>query len=532
MKKLTLFFAFAICSAMAWGTKYTLITSTDDMKSGDKIVIACSKKGVVAGALSGTNMPSVDATFAEDLSYLTTTEAYEYTINGGGTSWVLSNDNGVIGCTAAKNALTTDGSANKYSSNWEIEEISGGDVKYLCKSNNYKNTYLQFNASAKYFANYESKQTAIQFYKKATADDDTPSIECATTVDFGQLSLSNGSANAEQKLVVEGLNLTNNISVNLTSGADNFTISSTQLATTGGTLTINFTAAQAGTYSGSLNLQSGAVEVDVTLTAAVKEEIVTGGTKEAPYTCGDVISMAVDNAETKAWVVGYILGSAATGPVVATSANGTSLLLADDMQGTHPIAVQLPSGNIRTELNVVDNPKNIGRQIKVYGSLMLYFKGSGVKNTSDYEWVGDAPIDEPVVVTGVSLSESALTLTEGETATLIATITPADADDKSVTWTSSDEAVATVTANGEVTAIAEGKAVITVTTNDGGFTATCEVTVKSIPDGVEEIFINGENGENGENGGNSARKVLRDGHVIIVLPDGKTYNTAGTMMTH
>ncbi len=82
-----------------------------------------------------------------------------------------------------------------------------------------------------------------------------------------------------------------------------------------------------------------------------------------------------------------------------------------------------------------------------------------------------------ISVTGVTLDQTSLTLTEGETGTLTATVEPSNATDKSVTWTTSDESVATV-ANGVVTAVGAGTATITVKTQDGGFTDTCEVTVE------------------------------------------------------
>ena len=82
-----------------------------------------------------------------------------------------------------------------------------------------------------------------------------------------------------------------------------------------------------------------------------------------------------------------------------------------------------------------------------------------------------------VPVTGVSLDQSALTLTEEETATLTATVQPSNATNKGVTWKSSDDEIAKVD-NGVVTAVAPGTATITVTTADGNFTATCAVTVE------------------------------------------------------
>ena len=80
-------------------------------------------------------------------------------------------------------------------------------------------------------------------------------------------------------------------------------------------------------------------------------------------------------------------------------------------------------------------------------------------------------------VTGVTLDQTAISLNEGESARLTATITPADADSKAVTWSSSSPAVAAVAADGTVTAVSAGTATITVTTADGGKTVSCAVTV-------------------------------------------------------
>src|SRR5680860_678661 len=83
----------------------------------------------------------------------------------------------------------------------------------------------------------------------------------------------------------------------------------------------------------------------------------------------------------------------------------------------------------------------------------------------------------PVAVTGVTLDQASMTLTVGEaTGTLVATVAPETAANKSVTWSSSAPEVAAVV-DGVVTPIIEGTTTITVTTVDGDFTATCELTV-------------------------------------------------------
>ena len=94
-------------------------------------------------------------------------------------------------------------------------------------------------------------------------------------------------------------------------------------------------------------------------------------------------------------------------------------------------------------------------------------------------------------VTGVELNRNTLTLLVGNTETLRATVLPAAATNKTVSWKSSNNMVATVD-DGKVTAIAEGSATITVTTKDGNKTASCALTVNNIqPIEMEMIWVEG-----------------------------------------
>ena len=104
---------------------------------------------------------------------------------------------------------------------------------------------------------------------------------------------------------------------------------------------------------------------------------------------------------------------------------------------------------------------------------------NGISATSDY--VQDNTITvaagASVAVTGVTLSATTLSGTVGGSANLAATVQPANATDKTVTWSTSDAAVATVSSSGLVNYVGAGSATITATTQDGGKTATCAVTV-------------------------------------------------------
>lgn len=93
----------------------------------------------------------------------------------------------------------------------------------------------------------------------------------------------------------------------------------------------------------------------------------------------------------------------------------------------------------------------------------------------------DAPAfkTKPIAVTGVALDHDTLSVEPGKTAQLKATVSPANATNKGVTFSSSDETVATVDSTGKVTGVKAGSADITVKTNDGAKTAKSTVTVKA-----------------------------------------------------
>ena len=108
--------------------------------------------------------------------------------------------------------------------------------------------------------------------------------------------------------------------------------------------------------------------------------------------------------------------------------------------------------------------------------------GDSLQYTGNYSF--SIATEEAKPITGVSVSPASLTLTEGETGTLAASVVPADTtDDKTITWKSGNTAVATVDQNGKVTAVAAGTTTITATAVNGK-SASCQVTVKK-----EEVTV-------------------------------------------
>ena len=128
-------------------------------------------------------------------------------------------------------------------------------------------------------------------------------------------------------------------------------------------------------------------------------------------------------------------------------------------------------------------PINILKVYEVTAGKMIVSSPDG-SNLS--VWSSTQPVK---LVTGITLSETAITLQPDESKRLTATVEPADADNPAVTWSSSDDGVAEVNQSGRVTANADGTCVITCSATDGsGVKAECQVTVDAPAVEDEQTF--------------------------------------------
>lgn len=116
--------------------------------------------------------------------------------------------------------------------------------------------------------------------------------------------------------------------------------------------------------------------------------------------------------------------------------------------------------------------------------------GSNVSNTIEITVTDDTPVP----VTGVSLNKNSLSLTVGGKDTLIATVAPTNASNQKVNWSSSNDKIASVDSSGNVTAVAQGSATITATTEDGKKTANCAVTVTASTVAVTGVTVSPTSG--------------------------------------
>ena len=170
------------------------------------------------------------------------------------------------------------------------------------------------------------------------------------------------------------------------------------------------------------------------------------------------IKVVLEFAKAKTYTITYNANGGTGAPAAQTKTQGVPLTLSSTV----------PTRSGYTFLGWAESQSATAAQYQPSGS---FTKDA---NTTLYAvWKSNV-----VSVTGVTLNKTSLTLNKGASESLTATVSPSNATNKSVTWSSSNTSVATVDSNGKVTAVSAGSTTVTVKTNDGGKTATCAVTVK------------------------------------------------------
>ena len=165
------------------------------------------------------------------------------------------------------------------------------------------------------------------------------------------------------------------------------------------------------------------------------------------------------------------------------------------------ISVSLPESLIQTDSTI----SRAYKIIRLHDGIVDSFDAEFDKETGTLKFVTDRfstyaiAFTDTQLATNITLTpESAILTKKGETVQLIATVTPENTLDKKVIWSSSDSSVATVDANGLVTAVSNGTVIITATTEEGGKTATTKITV-NIPSDSDSKNIDDNVGNNNNN---------------------------------
>ena len=240
-----------------------------------------------------------------------------------------------------------------------------------------------------------------------------------------------------------------------------------------------------GTVYGSVELQDNltidddenlTIGEDASLTIPDDKTLTNKG--EVTTTDGGTLTNngTIDNSGTLPSNIGGNAPPSITTTSLADGAENTAYTATLAASGTGTITWS-NSGNLPAGLTLDENTGVISGTPTADGTFNFTVKATNTGGSDSKSLSITIGAQTNVPVTGVSLNTSTLNLIEGGTGTLIATVLPDNATNKKVTWSSNAPGVATVNSSGKVTAVAPGTATITVTTVDGGKTATCVVTV-------------------------------------------------------
>lgn len=226
------------------------------------------------------------------------------------------------------------------------------------------------------------------------------------------------------------------------------------------------------TFAGTPTL---ALDDKITLIDSTVEGMTGTPANSTASASGYTFGIAVEGGKLIAAVTGVPGGGQTTHPISVTNgtANPTSAVPGATVNltaGAAPVGQRFKEWTITPSVTFADGTGKNSATAK------FTMPAENVSATAVYE---NIPADT-TTVTGASLDTTNLLLysnTKPNTATLTATVFPSDATNKTVTWASGNTSVAAVDQNGNVTAVGNGTAVITVTTTDGGYTASCTVKV-------------------------------------------------------
>ena len=249
----------------------------------------------------------------------------------------------------------------------------------------------------------------IEVTKLAAGQTQDPHVAAPSVVAFGVVGTG---LTATEVVEIKGTDLTDDLTVAVS--GNGFTCPVTSIAkdeAANASFNVVFTPTAVGDYEGKLTMSGGGLKENVEIALSGSSLVVSGeGTKEVPFTVGDVFIL--NNSGAKAWVEGYIVGSAdgSLDKAVIGSVEGavaSNMLIAasaDETDVANCVPVQL-SGDVRSALNLVDNPGNLFKSVKLYAALQAYFSVCGLKSVTEYELEGQEPEPEPEAVSFIKATK-------------------------------------------------------------------------------------------------------------------------------
>ncbi len=348
----------------------------------------------------------------------------------------------------------------EYDSSLTLTDVKDGKIMTVVANPTYSSPY------SVYIQSYGLEDTTatgtvltLVFNVSSSAPDEMP-------VAFSSVSMYNYDEDEIDPYLTDGKVVTGEVTIPVTGVALDKTAVTIDV---GESVTLNYVIAP-----------TNATNKNVTW-SSTDESVITvsnGVVRAVGYGTANVIVTTEDGGRTGSCIVTV---AAPTTPVTGVELNKSTMTLSVGSSDSL-IATVLPSDASNKAVNWSSSNKKVATVVD--GTVTALSEGDAViiVTTVDGGYaamctlkVEKAP-DVPVAVTGISLNKTSMALNSGSSETLTATILPTNATNKGINWASSNPAAATVT-NGVVTGVADGTAVITATTVDGGKMANCVVTV-------------------------------------------------------
>lgn len=364
---------------------YTLVTDLSVLAEGDNVIIASADEDYAISTDNSGYVRNATAVTKDGNTIIPTTTVGIFTVHDAGTNLYAfkeaSDGKYLYASSSSKNYLQTQATndANGY---WDItiKDATTGAAKVVAQGTNTRNVMqYNYNDGNPRFSCYAGTMKDVALYYKSNGGAKIAIEPQIIASDINNVAAA-GVANATANIVVRGI-------ASVTATPDGTVV--TAASVSDNVLTYTVAANSGEAREGSIKISGGGVEKTIKVTQVAKpaEGANDGSSVEKAYTVAEAIALYnAGTAPTDAvWVVGPIVGFYKDNAFVAgnTSAEASNLAI-----GTADanMPVQLPSGAIRTALNLKDTPSNLGKVVYLKGKIEKYFSVAGLKSPSSYQF--------------------------------------------------------------------------------------------------------------------------------------------------
>ena len=369
--------------------KYTLVTDLSVLAEGDNVIIASAGSDYAISTDNSGSHRSATSITKSDNTITPNSLVGIFTVHDAGTNLYAfkdaSNDNAYLYASTSSSYYDLGTQAeNDANGHWDITlDSTTGEAIVVAQGTNTNNVIhcITSNGGNVYFGATPSTYTKgyfVSLYYKSNGGAKIaiePQIKASDINNVAAEGVQNATANIE----VRGI-------ASVTATPDGTVV--TAASVSGNVLTYTVAAnTSSSSRTGTITLEYNSVSVTINV-IQLSGNANDGSSVEKAYTVAEVIALHKSGSAPTdpVWVVGPIAGYYKSGTGLVTDlTNAVATNLAIGTSG-ECIPVELPSGAIRTAINIKDNPSNLGKVVYLKGKITTYFSVAGLKSTSAYQF--------------------------------------------------------------------------------------------------------------------------------------------------